>query len=65
MVGFEKLVLDVKFDDGYFMLIIVEKVNFVELGYIMILVFWGEYIKYFKVIYVKVKFINILLFIDM
>lgn len=65
MVGFEKLVLDVKLDDGYFMLIIVEKLNFVEFGYIMILVLRGEYIKYFKVIYEKVKVINILLFIDL
>lgn len=51
--GFEKIVLDVKLDDGKFLFIIVKKVNLVEFICLVILVFWGDYIKEFNVIYVK------------
>lgn len=57
--GFEKLVPDASINDGYFTLLILEKVNFAEFGHIFTLASRGEHIKHPKVRYVKAKDIKV------
>lgn len=57
--GFEKLVPDASINDGYFTLLILEKVNFAEFGHVFTLASRGEHIKHPKVHYVKAKDIKV------
>ncbi|GAB1612976.1 MULTISPECIES: diacylglycerol kinase [Mammaliicoccus] len=57
--GFEKLVPDAEINDGNFTLLILEKVNFAELGHIMTLASRGDHINHPKVHYTKAKTINV------
>lgn len=57
--GFEKLVPDASINDGYFTLLILERVNIAEFGHIFTLAARGEHVKHPKVHYVKAKDIKV------